>query len=325
MDGKSCCAPSSVRESESGPKQAIPLAPDAGSVEGMVELEGGPFLMGSEGSEIWPSDGEGPVQRVTVDPFWIDRTTVTNDDFAAFVEATAYVTEAERFGWSFVFHNQIPKAHRKKVPLVSVQGTSWWARLDGADWRKPGGPGTNLKKLGDHPVVHVSWNDAEAYSRWRGKRLPTEAEWEFAARGGLEQQVYPWGNDLLPDGKHRCNIWQGRFPDEDTGEDGFAGTAPAKSFRANDFGLYHCVGNVWEWTADWYASPRFADKRFENPTGPESGVGRVIKGGSFLCHDSYCNRYRNSARTQNTPDSSTGHTGFRCVMDVKPVTESNPS
>ncbi len=316
MDGKSCCAPSGDRENEPVEVPDRGLSPKAGSKEGMVELEGGPFLMGAEGSEIWHADGEGPIREVTLEPFWIDRTTVTNDAFGEFIEATGYETEAERFGWSFVFHNQIPKGHRKHVQLVSVEGTSWWARLEKADWRKPGGPGTNIKKLGDHPVVHVSWNDAVAYAAWAGKRLPTEAEWEYASRGGLETKIYPWGDELMPEGKHRCNIWQGSFPHEDSAEDGYAGTAPAKSFRANGYGLYHSVGNVWEWTADWW-SPNFHLKGpRENPQGPESGSSRVIKGGSYLCHDSYCNRYRNSARTQNTPDSSTGHTGFRCVISV---------
>lgn len=301
MEGKSCCAPSRAPREGGSAEEVTVRSPDAGSGDGMVELGGGTFLMGAEGPEIWPTDGEGPVREVAVKPFRIDRTAVTNEDFAAFVAATAYVTEAERYGWSFVFHKQIPKQHRKHVPLVAVDGTAWWARLDKADWRKPGGPGTNLKKIGDHPVVHVSWNDAVAYATWKGKRLPTEAEWEFAARGGLEQKIYPWGDELLPGGKHRCNIWQGRFPQEDTGDDGYTGTAPAKSFRANGYGLYHCVGNVWEWTADWFA-------------GPDSG--RVIRGGSYLCHESYCNRYRNSARTKNTPDSSTGHTGFRCAVSV---------
>jgi len=314
MDGKSCCAPSSDRALTSGDESAIASGPNAGSKEGMVRLEGGNFLMGAKGPEIWVADGEGPVRQINIDSFWIDRTTVTNDDFAAFVEATGYVTEAETYGWSFVFHNQIPKGHRKHVQLVNVEGTSWWARLDKADWRKPGGPGTNIKKLGDYPVVHVSWNDAQAYAQWMGKRLPTEAEWEFAARGGLEQKIYPWGDELLPEGKHRCNIWQGNFPHEDTAEDGYAGTAPAKSFRANDFGLYHCVGNVWEWTADWFSPSWHSKGDRKNPKGPDTGSARVIRGGSFLCHDSYCNRYRNSARAHNTPDSSTCHTGIRLAM-----------
>lgn len=311
MDGRSCCAPSADHGDDPVEPISFDPGPGAGSKEGMVRLDGGSFLMGAEDPEVWMADGEGPVREISLSPFWIDRTAVTNDQFAEFVEATGYVTEAERFGWSFVFHNQIPKGHRKHVQLVSVQGTSWWARLDKADWRKPGGPGTNIRKLGDHPVVHVSWNDASACAQWMGKRLPTEAEWEYAARGGLEQKLYPWGDELLPDGKHRCNIWQGPFPHEDTAEDGYAGTAPAKSFRANGFGLYHCVGNVWEWTADWFHPTWHLSGVKENPAGPETGTNRVIRGGSFLCHDSYCNRYRNSARTGNTPDSSTGHTGFR--------------
>ncbi len=317
MDGRSCCAPSGGRDSDGVEKVGSEITEqslDAGSKVGMVQLEGGAFRMGAEGPEVWVADGEGPVREVTLDPFWMDATAVTNDAFEKFVEATGYQTEAERFGWSFVFHNQIPKSHRKNVQLVSVEGTSWWARLEKADWRKPGGTGTNIKKLGAHPVVHVSWNDATAFASWMGKRLPTEAEWEYASRGGLEQKIYPWGDDLMPEGKHRCNIWQGDFPKEDSAEDGYAGTAPAKSFRANGYGLYHNVGNVWEWTADWFSPNWQLTGARQNPKGPEAGTGRIIRGGSYLCHESYCNRYRNSARTQNTPDSSTGHTGFRCAM-----------
>lgn len=318
MEGKSCCSPSSGRESRGETSPSLEVAKEF-STEGMVLLEGGAFLMGAEGPETWMADGEGPVREVSVSPFWIDRTTVTNDRFAAFVDATGYETEAERFGWSFVFHDRIPKAHRKRVELVAIDGTSWWARLEGADWRKPGGPGTNLKKLGDHPVVHVSWNDASEYAAWAGKRLPTEAEWEFAARGGLEQKLYPWGDELLPEGKHRCNIWQGRFPHENTAEDGYAGTAPAKRFPANGFGLHQMVGNVWEWCADWFSPTWHRTGPREDPRGPDSGSARVIRGGSYLCHDSYCNRYRCSARTSNTPDSSTGHTGFRLAASPTPV------
>lgn len=314
MNGKSCCAPSDDQKNEPVEVCDLSQSPTAGSKKGMVALEGGLFLMGGEDSEVWVADGEGPIREVSLDPFWIDQTTVTNEAFSNFVEATGYETEAERYGWSFVFHNQIPKGHRKHVQLTSVDGTSWWARLDKANWRKPGGPGTNINRLGDHPVVHVSWQDSAAYAAWAGKRLPTEAEWEYASRGGLKNKIYPWGNELIPEGKHRCNIWQGKFPQNDTAEDGYAGTAPAKSFRANSYGLYHCVGNVWEWTADWFSSDWHLTGPKHNPKGPDSGSSRVIKGGSYLCHESYCNRYRNSARTKNTPDSSTGHTGFRCVI-----------
>lgn len=316
MSEKPCCSPSPGRDGVPERKELISRSANAGSKEGMVQLEGGQFIMGSEGPEVWAADGEGPVREVTLSPFWIDQTTVTNDAFSQFVAETGYVTEAEEFGWSFVFLNQLPKAHRKNAQIVTVQGTPWWARVEKADWKKPGGPGTNIKKLGAHPVVHVSWNDAACYANWAGKRLPTEAEWEYAARGGLEGAVYPWGDELTPDGKNRCNIWQGNFPHEDSGDDGHTSTAPAKAFRANGFGLYQSVGNVWEWTADWFSPSWHRTAGTENPGGPDSGSGRVIKGGSYLCHASYCNRYRNSARSQNTPDSSTCHTGFRCAIDV---------
>lgn len=318
---KSCCAPSAQRDGEvppSTPAASTERSPDAGSPRGMVRLDGGGFRMGAENDEIWVADGEAPVREVEVSPFFIDRCCVTNDEFAAFVDATGYQTEAERYGWSFVFPNQVPKARLKGRRYESVLGLEWWLRVDKADWRKPGGPGTHIRKHMDHPVVHVSWNDATAYAHWVGKRLPTEAEWEFAARGGLDQAMYPWGEDLTPDGRHRCNIWQGRFPDHDSGEDGYTGTAPARSFKANDYGLYNVAGNVWEWIADWFSpdwhrTDKEATRR--DPKGPPMGTGRIIRGGSFLCHDSYCNRYRVSARTSNTPDSSTCHTGFRCARD----------
>lgn len=285
----------------------------------MAKIPGGNFRMGAEGPECWKADGEGPVREVNVSPFWMDRTCVTNAEFAEFVEATHYQTEAERFGWSFVFFNQIPKAHRKSLRLGTVAGLQWWAKVKKADWQKPGGPGTHIRKQMDHPVVHVSWNDASAFATWRGKRLPTEAEWEFAARGGMDQQRYPWGDELTPGGKHRCNIWQGKFPDEDTGEDGWTGTAPARSFRANDFGLCNMAGNVWEWCVDWFSPDWHVVESHDtrvDPQGPKTGTARIIRGGSFLCHESYCNRYRVGARTSNTPDSSTCHQGFRCAMSA---------
>lgn len=276
--------------------------------------------MGDDGPETWSGDGEGPVREVRLAPYYIDRTAVTNAQFTAFVEDSGYQTEAERFGWSFVFHNQVPKAHLKRIRFDRAFGIEWWAKVEGASWQKPGGPGTNIRKRLDHPVVHVSWNDAQAYCRWAGKRLPTEAEWECAARGGLERRLYPWGDELTPGGKHQCNIWQGRFPEEDTAEDGHAGTAPARSFKANAFGLYNMVGNTWDWVEDWFDAtyPRQAPP--DNPAGPSTGRERVIRGGSFLCHASYCNRYRNSARTKVTPDSSTCHLGFRCALSAPPTT-----
>lgn len=282
----------------------------------MVLIEAGAFLMGTGDEDAWQADGEGPVREVRLDSFWMDTCCVTNDEFASFVEETGYVTEAEHFGWSFVFSNQIPKNHRKKAQMISVMGLPWWARIEKATWRKPGGPGTNINKLGDHPVVHVSWNDAMHYAEWMGKRLPTEAEWEVAARGGHEQKRYPWGDELTPGGRHCCNIWQGKFPENDTGADGYTSTAPVRSFRPNDFGMYNTSGNVWEWIGDWFDPRWHLGANMDNPTGPPKGDRKVIKGGSFLCHESYCNRYRTAARTGNTPDSSTCHTGFRCAMSV---------
>ncbi|MCE9590271.1 MAG: formylglycine-generating enzyme family protein [Planctomycetes bacterium] len=291
-----------------------------GITKGMVQLAGGPFLMGNESTLAFPADGEGPVREVTIDPFWIDAAAVTNEKFARFIEATGYVTEAEKFGWSFVFVGHLPA--KRAAQLQHVVETPWWINVPGAKWDRPEGERSNLKERADHPVVHVTWNDAAAYAAWAGKRLPTEAEWEYAARGGLSQKVYPWGDDLTPLGKHRCNIWQDRFPDFDAGEDGYRTTAPAESFTPNGFGLYNTSGNVWEWVLDtfsptWHAPASAATRT--NPAGPApqtANARKTMKGGSFLCHRSYCNRYRCAARTGNTPDSSTGHCGFRCVRDV---------
>ena len=273
--------------------------------------------MGSVGPETWAVDGEGPVREVTLKPFCIAPQAVTNEQFAKFVTATSYVTEAERFGWSFVHYSQIAKRDLPALDAYRVAGLEWWYRIDGAQWRFPISPTQDLDRLQrwNHPVVHVSWSDAQAYVAWAGQRLPTEAEWEYAARGGIEGQMYPWGHELTPGGKHRCNIWQGTFPKEDTGADGYRGTAPAKSFKPNGFGLYNMTGNTWEWMADWFATTFPGNVPHENPTGPSIGQNKVMKGGSYLCHASYCNRYRCSARTSNTPDTSTGHLGFRCVAD----------
>ena len=279
----------------------------------MVELPGGNFLMGSEDPDSRPEDGEGPVREVTVGGFRIDRTTVTNAQFGAFVDATSYRTEAESFGWSYVFKGLLSKSKQRRLGDTHVQGVPWWLVVEGAFWGKPEGPGSHLRKRLHHPVVQVSWHDATAYCEWAGKRLPTEAEWEYAARSGLPNKRLPWGNTLIRGGKHRCNIWQGRFPDANTLEDGHFGTAPAKSFPPNGFGLYNMAGNVWEWCADWFSADWHRTHSPVNPKGPPAGDGKVLKGGSYLCHDSYCNRYRVGARHANTPDSSTGNTGFRCV------------
>ena len=287
----------------------------------MIELPGGEFLMGSDDPDARTEDGEGPVREVTLDGFRIGRTTVTNGEFGAFVDATGYRTVAESFGWSYVFKGLLPRSKQRRLEQThDVKVVPWWLAVEGAYWRKPEGAGSNLRGRLHHPVVHVSWHDASAYCEWAGLRLPTEAEWEYAARGGLAGKRFPWGDALLGDGKHRCNIWQGRFPDSNTYADGHYGTAPAASFPANGFGLYNMAGNVWEWCADWFSPDWHRSHPTVNPTGPPSGetVGgtggtKVLKGGSYLCHDSYCNRYRIAARYANTPDSTTGNAGFRCA------------
>lgn len=284
----------------------------------MVTIPGGSFLMGTDDQEGFPEDGEGPVRRVTVRPFLMDRRAVTNAQFAEFVRATRYRTEAERFGWSYVFHLFVPERARRSV--VGVHGQArWWVAVKGACWQRPEGPDSTVRRRENHPVVHVSWADAQAYCRWAGARLPTEAEWECAARGGLEQQTYPWGNELTPGGVYMCNTWQGRFPEHNTAEDGYAGTAPAGAFPPNGYGLYNIVGNVWEWCADWFSATYHRDGPRDNPHGPPAGQARVVRGGSYLCHASYCNRYRVAARSANTPDSSAGNMGFRCARDLAPA------
>lgn len=280
----------------------------------MISLAGGAFLMGTEDEQANPQDGEGPVREITLSPFLIDPYPVTNRDFARFVEATGYQTEAEQFGWSFVFWSHLPKKRFKELVEDTVQAAPWWCKVRGARWSEPRGPGSSLVGLDDHPVVHVTWNDAQAFCAWSGLRLPTEAEWEYAARGGLTQKLYPWGDKLRPNGEYRCNIWQGEFPEHDNAEDGYAGTCPVDAFPANGYGLFSMTGNTWEWCEDWF-SPTFhqTDTR-QNPCGPPAGSARVMRGGSFLCHRSYCNRYRVAARSSNSPDSSTSNLGFRCVL-----------
>lgn len=313
-----CCVPSkqhadvwqASQQNSSSRIRAI-----GGGTDEMILLPGGPFLMGSESADTFPNDGEGPVRQVTVDSFWMDQYAVRNRDFMKFVQETQYVTEAERIGWSFVFAGDLPE-DSPAVNAQSVHGTEWWRVIERATWLHPEGPGSNLADRTDHPVVQVSWNDAAAYAAWAGKRLPTEAEWEFAARGGLEQNAYPWGNELTPNGKHLCNIWQGGFPVSNTAEDGYASTCPVDAFPPNGYGLFGITGNTWEWIADWFHPTYHQLATRHNPIGPPQGTARMLKGGSYLCHRSYCNRYRVAARSSNTPDSATTNIGFRCVRDI---------
>ncbi len=276
-----------------------------------VRIPDGRFRMGDAFGEGYPADGETPVHEVRLDGFRIDATAVTNEMFDAFVQATGYRTDAEKYGSSAVFH-LLSTATGSEV-LGAAAGAPWWLNIRGAYWSRPTGQSSNWEDLPDHPVVHVSHNDALAYCTWAGRRLPTEAEWEYAARGGLEGMRYGWGNDLTPGGKHKCNIWQGTFPTANTRDDGHLGTAPVRTYSANGYGLYEMAGNVWEWCADWFLPKYYRNSPTDNPQGPTVGVGKVMRGGSYLCHDSYCNRYRVSARTSNTPDSSSGNCGFRTI------------
>jgi formylglycine-generating enzyme len=285
----------------------------------MVQIGGNMFTMGTDSEVGFPQDGEGPPREVTVDPFYIDKFAVTNAEFLKFVRDTEYVTDAESFGWSFVFEDFVAPADRDEI-IQNVPAAPWWVAVRGAYWVRPEGPSSNaLKSRLTHPVTQVSWRDAAAYAKWAGKRLPTEAEWEYAARGGLEGKQFPWGDELRPDGEHRCNIWQGKFPDNNTGDDGYTKTAPVNEFPPNGYGLYNASGNVWEWCQDWFSPDYHTTDVFDdtNPSGPSNGDQRVMRGGSYLCHRSWCNRYRVAARSKNTPDSSTGNIGFRCVVDAE--------
>jgi len=278
-----------------------------------VALPGGAFRMGSDDG-LMPADGEGPSRVVRVKPFAIDRAPVTNARFADFVSQTGYVTEAERFGWSYVFFQFLPPDH---PPTQGVLGAEWWRRVPGACWSRPEGGTSGLDGRLDHPVVHVSWNDARAFASWAGGRLPSEAEWEYAARGGLEGKRFPWG-DAEPDDEavFPCNIWQGSFPHVNLCGDGYAGTAPAAAYGPNGFGLHNMVGNIWEWCEDAFRLRSLKRQAREANRLAASEGRRVMKGGSYLCHRSYCYRYRIAARSGNSPDSTTGHLGFRLAYDL---------
>lgn len=308
------------------------------SHEGMVWINGGTFRMGAADSE--GKQDEYPLHPVKVDGFWMDATEVTNAQFARFVEETGYVTTAEKAPVWEELKKQLPPGTPGPPDSVLVAASlvftppahtvslldarQWWSWKKGADWRHPQGPGSSLEGKEHHPVVHVSWDDAMAYAAWAGKRLPTEAEWEFAARGGADGRPYPWGAELPENGKPKANTWQGQFPNQDNGWDKYTGVAPVSSFAPNAYGLYDMAGNVWEWCADWYAATYYSSQEEQvatNPKGPARSFDpmeptvpkKVMRGGSFMCNASYCKGYRVSARMKSSPDTGLEHTGFRCV------------
>ncbi|HEY5820848.1 MAG TPA: formylglycine-generating enzyme family protein [Propionibacteriaceae bacterium] len=275
-----------------------------------MQIDGGTFAMGDPYGEGYVADGETPVHAVDLDPFWIDTHAVTNAQFAAFAQATGYRTDAEELGISAVF--RLAVAADADV-MHAVDAAPWWLAVRGASWRRPDGGSIGVERRSNHPVVHVTWNDADAYCRWAGERLPTEAEWEYAARGGLDGARYAWGDELTPGGRWQANIFQGPFPHHNTGEDGYLTTAPVTAYRPNGYGLFNTAGNVWEWCADWFAPDTYAHSTRHDPRGPVTGEERVMRGGSYLCHASYCHRYRVAARSHNAPDSTSANVGFRCA------------
>jgi len=314
--------------------------PPGPAPEGMVWVPGGEFSMGADGSVNGTSmcspntvADTRPIHRVFVDGFWMDATEVTNAQFAKFVDATGYVTIAEIAPTKEQFPTAPPENlvagsvvfMPAKGPVPLSNHLRWWTYVPGASWRHPEGPGTSIEGRENFPVVHIAYADAIAYAKWAGKRLPTEAEWEFADRGGLVGKLFPWGDEFRPEGKFLANTYQGPFPVKDSGEDGFVGPAPVKSFPPNPYGLYDMSGNVWEWASDWYRADTYASRAAgvtKNPNGPESsfdpsepGVAkRVQRGGSFLCTDQYCTRYMAGTRGKGEPDTGTNHAGFRCVQ-----------
>lgn len=271
-------------------------------------IPGGIFDMGARQSRF-PADLDSPRRKVRVSTFFMSPTAVTNAEYDRFVRATGYRTVAEQEGWSFVF--QLLLSDPANWP-VSPPGLPWWRKVDGACWSAPQGPGSGIVGREDHPVVHIAWYDALAYCTWAGLQLPTEAQWERAARGGLAKRKFPWGDELIPGGQFAMNIFQGTFPSANTAEDGWIGTAPVDAYHPNGYGMYNMTGNVWEWVADRFGLlPASRRIPATDPTGATIGHARVQRGGSYLCHDSYCDRYHVHSRSRNDPDSSTGNCGFR--------------
>lgn len=319
---------------------AIPSAKSSNH-QNMVWVDGGSFMMGGDNKQAAPD--EFPKHKVTVDGFWIDKTEVTNAQFAAFVKATKYITTAEKKPDWQQLKKQLPPNTPKPDesllvpaslvfsptdhPVSLADYSQWWIWQKGANWKHPQGPKSNLTGKENYPVVQISYGDALAYCKWAGKRLPTEAEWEFAARGGLQNKIYPWGNEPVNSGKPKANSWQGNFPYKNTIADHFYNTAPVKSFTPNGYQLYDMAGNVWEWCADYYDSNYYAsiskNNSVKNPLGPKKpydpdeplAFKRVVRGGSFLCNDNYCSGYRVARRMKTSEDSGMEHLGFRCVQD----------
>jgi formylglycine-generating enzyme required for sulfatase activity len=331
-----CRSKHPAQSQSAGATQVAAKQPDTA---GMVWIPGGEFVMGGDDDMARPD--EQPKHKVIVDGFWMDETELTNAEFEAFVNATGYVTTAERAPDWEAIKKQVPPGTPRPPADVLVPGslvffppdgpvpmddaTRWWDFVPGANWRHPLGPESSIQGEGNYPVVHVSWDDAVAYARWAGKRLPTEAEWEWAARAGLPNSIYTWGDEPIDQGEPKANTWQGHFPYENTQRDGFNGAAPVKSYKPNNYGLYDMAGNVWEWCSDWYRADYYTQvnrpEGIRNPQGPDTSLDpqqpttpkRVIRGGSFLCHESYCASYRVPARMKESPDSGLINTGFRCV------------
>ena len=329
-----------------------PTEAPADAPPGMVWIAGGEFTMGSDlpGTKR----DEQPTHRVRIDGFWIDPQNVTNAEFRKFAEATGYKTTAERrVDWEEL-KKQVPPGTPRPPDEMLQPGSlvftppatavdlrdmnAWWQWVPGASWRHPEGPGSDISGRDDHPVVHVSWDDAAAYAKWAGKRLPTEAEWEFAARGGLDGKRFAWGDDFMPGGKYAANTWTGRFPQTNTKEDGFEHTSPVRAFPPNGFGLHDMGGNVWNWVADLYRADAHAlmarEPSCHNPQGPTSSWNpghpgqakqHVTKGGSFLCHIDYCESYRPSARRGTPSDTGMSHIGFRCAKSAAPTPKTDPA
>ncbi len=335
-----CCSSLPSRYPSMPPVGGADKSETNGSTSDMAYIPGGTFTMG--GDSVWGRPDEFPGHRVTISSFYIDRHEVTNKQFKKFVEATGYITTAERKPDWAELKKQLPPGTPKppdsllvpaslvfkqtKQPVPLDNPSAWWQWVPGADWKHPSGPGSSIKGMDNYPVVQVSWEDAAAYSKWAGKRLPTEAEWEYAARGGKSNTTYPWGNERIDEGKPKANTWEGHFPDNNSGIDGYTGVAPVMQYPPNGYGLYDMSGNVWEWCSDWYRTDYYStclEKHItENPQGPDSPLDpdepfaakKVTRGGSFLCNDQYCSGFRVSARMKTTWDTSLNHTGFRCVV-----------